>query len=135
MISTGFLLGKNTWNTNWCSHPENKGDLLLVAPAGNTKILVLPAAEPRRSRRLLLAGFGLCRGELPTASPAPRLLCEVLSHPFHVPNDLQGYVPRLAPLLPPRVLQAAAPSAGLQPCVWSRVELQDISNSKVELWV
>lgn len=62
MTSNDFLLGKNTWNTNRCLHPKNKGDLPLVAPAGNTKILVLPEAEPCGSTWWLLARFRLCWG-------------------------------------------------------------------------
>lgn len=85
-ISSDFLIGKNPWKSNWCSHPENKGDLSLAVLAGNTTLLMLPAVEPCRSRRLLPPAFGLCWGELLTASQAGGLLCEVHS-------DLQGYGP------------------------------------------
>lgn len=45
-MSTDFLLGKNTWSTKQCSHPDNEGDLPLLPPAGNARILLLPAMEP-----------------------------------------------------------------------------------------
>ena len=109
--------------------PENKGDVPLVAPVGNTKIPVLPAVEPCGSTRLLPAGFGLCKqpaklqGCFVRSFPIPPacwISCRTTSHRwllFFVPEShgQQGTHP--------------------QPGAWSGVELQDMSNSRAELWV